>query len=216
MKGRGSEMDKKTIYEKYGKRPMDIIMALGVILLLSPVYLAVAGLVWIKFGSPVLFRQERIGLGEKVFTIYKFRTMSNARDGKGELLPDSVRLTKFGRTLRSTSLDELPEAFNILKGDMSFVGPRPLIVRYLPYYTEKERQRHSIRPGLTGLAQVNGRNAINWEERFAYDLQYKNSLTFLTDMKILFRTVLKVFKREDIGERGTGPLKDFDKYRSRE
>lgn len=216
MKGRGSEMDKKTIYEKYGKRPMDIIMALGVILLLSPVYLAVAGLVWIKFGSPVLFRQERIGLGEKVFTIYKFRTMSNARDGKGELLPDSVRLTKFGRMLRSTSLDELPEAFNILKGDMSFVGPRPLIVRYLPYYTEKERQRHGIRPGLTGLAQINGRNAINWEERFAYDLQYKNSLTFLTDMKILFRTVLKVFKREDIGERGTGPLKDFDKYRSRD
>lgn len=216
MKGRGSEMDKKTIYEKYGKRPMDIIMALGVILLLSPVYLAVAGLVWIKFGSPVLFRQERIGLGEKVFTIYKFRTMSNARDGKGELLPDSVRLTKFGRMLRSTSLDELPEAFNILKGDMSFVGPRPLIVRYLPYYTEKERQRHGIRPGLTGLAQINGRNAINWEERFAYDLQYKNSLTFLTDMKILFRTVLKVFKREDIGERGKGPLKDFDKYRSRD
>jgi lipopolysaccharide/colanic/teichoic acid biosynthesis glycosyltransferase len=162
-------------------------------------YLIVAILVRVKLGSPVLFMQERPGKDEKIFKLYKFRTMTDARDENGELLPDEVRLTKFGRFLRSTSLDELPEAFNIIKGDMSVIGPRPLLVKYLPYYTEEERKRHVVRPGLSGWAQVNGRNAIDsWEQRFQYDLEYVNNVSFLFDVKVVLMTVVKVIKRSDI------------------
>jgi len=201
------------IYKKYIKRPMDFILALIGIIVLSPVLLIIAILVRIKLGSPVLFKQGRPGLNERIFTIYKFRTMTNERDENGELLPDSMRLTKFGKFLRSTSLDELPELLNILKGDMSFVGPRPLSVMYLPYYTEEERLRHSVRPGLTGLSQINGRNTVNWEERFAYDIEYVNNITFINDMKIILKTILVVLKREGIVVSGTGKVIDFDEYR---
>ena len=201
------------IYKKYIKRPMDFILALIGIIVLSPVLLIIAILVRIKLGSPVLFKQGRPGLNERIFTIYKFRTMTNERDENGELLPDSMRLTKFGKFLRSTSLDELPELLNILKGDMSFVGPRPLSVMYLPYYTDEERLRHSVRPGLTGLSQINGRNTVNWEERFAYDIEYVNNITFINDMKILLKTIAVVFKREGIVVSGTGKVIDFDEYR---
>jgi len=172
-------------------------------------------LVRIYLGSPVIFKQQRPGLNEKIFTMYKFRTMTDERDENGELLPDSQRLTKFGRFLRSTSLDELPELFNILKGDMSIIGPRPLAIQYLPFYTEEEKIRHSVRPGLSGLAQINGRNTVDWEERFYYDIQYVNNITFVGDIKIIFKTILKVFKREDIGERGLDSPPDFDKYRQK-
>lgn len=158
-----------------------------------------AGLVRVKLGTPVLFRQERPGKDEKIFQLYKFRSMTDQKDAEGNLLPDDIRLTKFGRLLRSTSLDELPELINIIKGDMAIVGPRPLLKEYLPYYTEEERHRHDVRPGLTGLAQVNGRNAINsWEERFAYDLDYVKHVSLAMDLKVLFLTVYKVFKRADI------------------
>ena len=201
------------IYRKYIKRPMDFIFALLGIIILSPALLIMAILVKIKLGSPVLFIQKRPGLNEQIFTLYKFRTMTNERNENGELLPDSMRLTKFGKILRSTSLDELPELFNILKGDMSFVGPRPLSVLYLPYYTEEERLRHSVRPGLTGLSQINGRNTVNWEERFAYDIDYVNNITFINDMKIILKTILVVFRREGIVISGTGKVIDFDEYR---
>lgn len=201
------------IYEKYIKRPIDFVLALIGIIVLSPVLLIIAILVRINLGSPVLFKQGRPGLNERIFTIYKFRTMTDERDENGELLPDSMRLTKFGKFLRSTSLDELPELFNILKGDMSFVGPRPLSVMYLPYYTDEERLRHSVRPGLTGLSQINGRNTVNWEERFAYDIEYVNNITFINDMKILLKTIAVVFKREGIVVSGTGKVIDFDEYR---
>ena len=186
------------MYRKFFKRFIDILCALAAILVFSWLYIIVAILVRVKLGSPVLFKQARPGKDGKIFNLYKFRTMTDARGEKGELLPDDVRLTKFGRMLRSTSLDELPEAFNILKGDMSVVGPRPLLVEYLPYYTEQERHRHDVRPGLSGLAQINGRNTITWEEKFAYDLEYVNNVTFLGDVKIIFRTVLKAVKRSDI------------------
>ncbi|NLM45160.1 MAG: sugar transferase [Clostridiales bacterium] len=201
------------MYEKYIKRPIDFVLALIGIIVLSPVLLIIAILVRINLGSPVLFKQGRPGLNERIFTIYKFRTMTDERDENGELLPDSMRLTKFGKFLRSTSLDELPELFNILKGDMSFVGPRPLSVMYLPYYTDEERLRHSVRPGLTGLSQINGRNTVNWEERFAYDIEYVNNITFINDMKILLKTIAVVFKREGIVVSGTGKVIDFDEYR---
>lgn len=191
--------DKKPqFYKRYIKRPMDIVLSLVAILVLSPVILTVAILVRIKLGSPVLFKQKRPGLNGKIFTIYKFRTMTDKRDENGELLPDDVRLTDFGKFLRSTSLDELPELFNILKGDMSIVGPRPLLVEYLPYYTETEKQRHSVSPGLTGLAQVNGRNNLDWNERLAYDIQYVNSISFINDLSIIINTVKKVITRSDI------------------
>ena len=174
-------------------------------------YILIAVLVRIKLGKPVLFTQDRPGKNERIFKLYKFRTMTDQRDRNGNLLPDDVRLTKFGRLLRSTSLDELPEAFNILKGDMSVVGPRPLLIKYLPYYTDEERIRHSVRPGLSGLAQVNGRNAISWEQKFAYDAQYVNRITFLGDVKIIIDTVKKVFvKSEGIA---LNALEDFDEYR---
>ena len=208
------------IYEKYLKRLLDIVLSLCAIIILSPVMLITAVLVRIKLGSPVIFCQERPGRKdkktgeEKIFKMYKFRSMTNEKDENGKLLPDNIRLTGFGKKLRATSLDELPELFNILKGDMSIVGPRPLAVAYLPYYTEEERRRHDVRPGLTGLAQVNGRTALDWDRRFQYDVKYVNNISFLGDLKIVFLTVKKVFDRADIVE--AGKQGDFDKYRQRQ
>jgi len=186
------------IYKKYIKRSMDIFISLVGVIVLSPVMVIVAILVKIRLGSPVIFKQERVGLNEKVFTLYKFRTMTNDKDENGELLPDSARLTKFGKVLRSTSLDELPQLFNVLKGDMSLIGPRPLLVEYLPFYSDYQRQRHNVRPGLSGLAQINGRNSITWEERFDLDVKYTHSITFIGDLRIIFLTIKKVLKREGI------------------
>ncbi|MEK4530980.1 sugar transferase [Solibacillus sp. FSL K6-1554] len=201
------------IYKKYIKRPMDFTLALVALILLSPVFLIVSLLVRINLGTPVIFKQKRPGKDEQIFTIYKFRTMTDERNKNGKLLPNSIRLTKFGRFLRSTSLDELPELINILKGDMSFIGPRPLAIEYLPFYTEQERMRHSVRPGLSGLAQINGRNTVYWEERFLYDLEYVENITFLRDIKIILKTMIKVIKRVDIGESGVDTPIDFDQYR---
>ena len=184
-----NSLQEESMYRKWIKRLLDIIISGAGLLILSPLLLILWILVRCKLGSPVLFTQERPGRKEKIFKLYKFRTMTDARDEKGELLPDEVRLTRFGKILRSTSLDELPELFNIFKGDMSLIGPRPLLVRYLPYYTREERRRHDVRPGLTGLAQVNGRNALGWEARFAYDIEYVDQLTFLMDLKIIGMTV---------------------------
>lgn len=203
------------IYRRFFKRPMDFFLSLIAIIILSPVLLIVSILVRVKLGSPILFKQERPGLNEKIFTMYKFRTMTDEKDAEGKLLSDSVRLTKFGRILRSTSLDELPELFNILKGDMSIVGPRPLAVQYLPFYDEIERQRHSVRPGLSGLAQINGRNTATWEERFSYDIQYISNISFFRDLEIILRTILKAIQKSDIGERGIDAPMDFDEYRSK-
>ena len=189
---------RRIIYSKYIKRLLDILISLTFIVLFSWLYLILVILVRIKLGSPVLFCQERPGYNEKIFKLYKFRTMTDKRDEKGNLLPDSERLTKFGSMLRSTSLDELPEMFNILKGDMSLIGPRPLLVEYLPYYTEEERLRHSVRPGLTGLAQVSGRNLLGWDDRFKTDVEYVRNISFVLDVRILFNTVKKVLVRDDI------------------
>ncbi len=206
-------MAKQGIYPRYIKRLLDIVCSAGFILVFWWFFLIIAVLVKIKLGSPVIFRQKRPGKDGKIFEMTKFRSMTDERDENGDLLPDSLRLTKFGRLLRSTSLDELPELFNILKGEMSIVGPRPLAVIYLPYYTEEERHRHDVLPGLTGLAQVNGRNALTWEERFKLDIAYVNNITFLGDLTIIFKTVLKVLKRDGVGERGIDAPMDFDKYR---
>lgn len=197
------------IYQRYFKRPMDFILSLIALIILSPVFLVVALLVRINLGSPVIFKQQRPGLNEKIFTMYKFRTMTDERDENGELLPDAVRLTKFGKFLRSTSLDELPELFNILKGDMSIVGPRPLLVQYLPLYNEHQRRRHEVRPGLTGLAQVNGRNAISWEEKFDLDVEYVDNITFINDWKIIFSTLKKVVLREGINSETAATMEPF-------
>lgn len=186
------------MYKKCFKRCMDFILSLVAIIILSPVYVVVAILVRTKLGSPILFEQKRPGKDEKIFKMYKFRTMTDERDENGKLLPDKVRLTKFGRFLRSTSLDELPELFNILKGDMSIIGPRPLLVEYLPRYNEEQRRRHEVRPGLSGLAQVNGRNVISWEQRFKYDIEYVEHVTFWGDWKIIFQTIWNVLKRDGI------------------
>ncbi|MDE7428429.1 MAG: sugar transferase [Lachnospiraceae bacterium] len=189
------------MYKRYMKRCLDFILSLCGIIVLSPVLIILAVLVRVKLGSPILFHQERPGKDEKIFTLCKFRTMTDARDEKGELLPDSVRLTKFGKFLRATSLDELPELFNILKGDMSIIGPRPLLVSYLPYYTERERLRHSVRPGLTGLAQVSGRNFLDWDKRFQKDVEYVEHLTFGMDLKVLWLTVQTVLGHtEEVAE----------------
>ena len=188
------------MYRKYIKRPMDFVLSLIAIICLSPVMAVVAVLVRIKLGSPVIFAQERPGKGEKIFKMYKFRTMTDEKDENGNLLPDKVRLTKFGKLLRKTSLDELPELFCILKGDMSIVGPRPLLVSYLPYYTDEERHRHDVRPGLTGLAQVNGRNFLDWDDRLKMDVSYVEDVSFIADCQIILKTVMKIFKREDIAE----------------
>lgn len=185
-------------YEKYIKRPMDALLSGFALIVLSPILLVTAILVRVKLGSPVLFTQDRPGRDEKIFKLYKFRTMTDQRDDKGNLRPDADRLTKFGSRLRSTSLDELPELFNIVKGDMSIIGPRPLLVQYLPYYTETEKHRHDVRPGLSGLAQVNGRNLVKWNQRLAYDIEYVNRITFLGDVKIVLQTIKKVFEKKDV------------------
>ncbi len=187
------------VYEKYIKRLLDAFLSTAALIILSPILIILAILVRIKLGSPVFFKQDRPGRNEKIFRLCKFRTMTDQRDEKGQLLPDDVRLTKFGRILRSTSMDELPELLNIIKGDMAIIGPRPLLKEYLPYYKEEERHRHDVRPGLTGWAQVNGRNAIHsWEERFQYDLEYVKHITLAMDFRILWTTVIKVVKRADI------------------
>ena len=186
------------MYRKFGKRFLDILISGMALILLSPVFLAVAVLVRIKLGSPVIFHQKRPGKDEKIFTLCKFRTMTDGKDEKGNLLPDEVRLTSFGKLLRATSLDELPELWNILKGDMSLVGPRPLLVEYLPYYREEEKLRHSVRPGLTGYAQVNGRNFLGWDHRLEKDVFYVKNLSFVLDLKILIKTIMVVMKREDV------------------
>lgn len=201
------------MYQKWIKRLLDIVLSLVGILLLSWLYVILWILVRVKLGGPALFTQERPGKNEKIFKLYKFRSMTDERDENGELLPDEVRLTSFGKFLRSTSLDELPEFFNILKGDMSFIGPRPLLVRYLPFYTKEEKHRHDVRPGLTGLAQVNGRNALGWEQRFAYDLEYVNHCTFWMDLKIIGMTVGKVLKRSGTLSGADQTVADFDVYR---
>lgn len=209
------QMYSQGIYEKYIKRCQDFLLAAVGIVVLSPVLLGLAVMVKIKLGSPVLFKQDRPGRlspktgQEKIFKLYKFRTMTDARDADGNMLPDEERLTKFGRILRATSLDELPELVNILKGDMALVGPRPLLVKYLSRYSDHQRRRHEVRPGLTGLAQVNGRNAISWEEKFEYDIQYVENVTFLGDWKILYKTVWSVLKREGINSDTVATMEEF-------
>lgn len=205
------------IYERYVKRPQDFLCALLAILLLSPVLGIVALLVRIKLGSPVIFKQERPGRNEKIFTLYKFRTMTDKKDEQGNLLPDAIRLTSFGKKLRSSSLDELPELVNILKGDLAVCGPRPLLVSYLPLYNEHQRRRHEVRPGFTGYAQVHGRNAITWEEKFDKDVYYVDHISFLGDWKIVFQTIGTVLKKEGISsetsetmEKFTGTKEDFE------
>jgi lipopolysaccharide/colanic/teichoic acid biosynthesis glycosyltransferase len=198
------------MYKYFIKRLLDILLSLIILICFSPLYLVLAILVRFKLGSPVLFKQARPGKDEKIFNMYKFRTMTDGRDENGNLLPDEVRLTAFGKKLRSTSLDELPEFLNILKGDMSFIGPRPLLVKYLPYYNERERLRHSVRPGLTGYAQAHGRNAISWEKKFEYDVWYVEHLTFLTDLKVIIDTVKTVLSHEGVV---LNALPDFDDYR---
>lgn len=200
---------KKSVYERCVKRILDFVLALIALIVLSPVLLIVWCLVRIKLGSPAIFKQERPGRNGKVFRLYKFRTMTDARDENGELLPDEVRLTHFGKILRSTSLDELPELWNILKGDMSIVGPRPLLVRYLPLYNERQKHRHDVRPGFTGLAQVNGRNAISWEEKFEWDVKYVENVTFLQDIKIILNTVKVVLKRDGISSDNSVTMEEF-------
>lgn len=200
---------KRTIYEVLFKRPLDFILSLIAIIILSPVMLIIAILVKTKLGSPILFAQERPGKNEKIFKMYKFRSMTNEKDESGNLLPDEKRLTKFGKFLRSTSLDELPGLFSILIGKMSIVGPRPLLVEYLPLYNETQKKRHLVRPGLTGLAQVNGRNAISWEERFELDVKYVNKITFWQDFKIIIKTFFKVLKRSDINSDNSATMEPF-------
>ena len=201
---------RKGIYKRFLKRPLDFILSLMAIIVLSPILLIVGVLVRFKLGSPVLFKQKRPGLKEKIFTMYKFRTMTDEKDENGELLPDGVRLTKFGRMLRSTSLDELPELFNILKGDMSIVGPRPLLIQYLELYNEYQKRRHEVRPGLSGHAQVNGRNAISWEDKFNLDVEYVDSVSFIGDWKIIFLTIKKVFVKEGISSDTSVTMEYFE------
>lgn len=196
-------------YEKYAKRPLDILCALAAIIVFCWLYLLVAILVRCKLGSPIIFKQERPGKEGKIFKLYKFRTMTDEEDENDQLLPDNVRLTKFGKFLRSTSLDELPEAFNILKGDMSVIGPRPLLVEYLPLYNEKQSRRHEVRPGLSGYAQVHGRNAVSWNEKFDLDVEYVDNITFLGDVKIIVTTVLKAIKREGISSETSVTVEPF-------
>lgn len=200
---------KRGLYEKYIKRALDIFISLVFLLLFWWVYVIVGILVRIKLGSPVLFRQQRPGKDEKIFSLVKFRTMTDARGRDGELLPDEVRLTRFGKLLRSTSLDELPEFINILKGDMSFVGPRPLLVKYLPLYNERQRRRHDVRPGFTGLAQVNGRNSISWEEKFEWDVEYVDRISFWLDLKIIFKTIGVVLKRSGVSSGTSVTMEEF-------
>lgn len=205
------------IYERFFKRPMDIVCALLALIVFCWLFAIVAILVRIKLGSPVLFKQARPGKDEKIFNLYKFRTMTDERDENGNLLPDDVRLTKFGRFLRKTSLDELPEAINILKGDMSVVGPRPLLVKYLDRYNDEQKRRHEVRPGLSGYAQVHGRNSVSWEEKFEMDVYYVDHVTFWGDVKIIFETVLKAFvKQEGINSDTSATMEGFTGNKSKE
>lgn len=197
------------MYRKFGKRFLDIFISLGAIIVLSPLLLALWILVRVKLGSPALFTQERPGKDGKIFRLHKFRSMTDGRDQEGNLLPDQERLTPFGRKLRSTSLDELPELFSILKGDMSVIGPRPLLVKYLPLYNETQRHRHDVRPGLTGLAQINGRNAITWEKKFEYDVEYVRNLSLGLDMRIFLGTIRAVLKREGISSESDATMEAF-------
>lgn len=197
------------MYKKFFKRFLDICLSGIALIVLFPVFLLLSILIKIKLGSPVIFRQERPGKNGKIFKIYKFRTMTNEKDREGNLLSDEKRLTKFGKLLRTTSLDELPEIWNILKGDMSIIGPRPLLVRYLPLYNDFQMRRHEVRPGLSGLAQVAGRNSLSWEEKFEYDVEYVDNITFKGDLKIFFKTIKKVFKREGISQQGNATMEFF-------
>lgn len=203
------------LYQNYFKRFLDMILSGVAIICLSPVMFVVAILVKVKLGSPVIFSQERPGKNEKLFRLYKFRTMTDERDKKGNLLSDEDRTTRFGKLLRTTSLDELPELVNIFKGDMSIVGPRPLLVRYLPYYKDEERIRHSVRPGLTGLAQINGRNNLGWDERLSLDVNYVRNISFINDCKIILKTVVKVLKRSDIATGEQLLMENLDVERAR-
>lgn len=200
------------MYKKFIKRFLDLILSLMALIILMPLMLIIYILVRVKLGKPSIFKQERPGKDEKIFTLYKFRTMTDEKDENGNLLPDEQRLTKFGKMLRSTSLDELPELVNIIKGDMSIVGPRPLLVRDMVFMTEIQRKRHSVRQGLTGLAQVNGRNNITWEEKIKYDLNYVENISFINDVKIILKTVIKVFKREDTQTDGMQTAEDLGDY----
>lgn len=201
--------DNSGLYRLYFKRPMDFILSLLAIIVLSPLFIVTGILVRTKLGSPILFKQNRPGLDEKIFTMYKFRTMTDQKDEEGELLPDHIRLTKFGKMLRATSLDELPELFNILKGDMSIIGPRPLLVQYLPLYNDHQQRRHEVRPGLSGYAQVNGRNSISWEDKFDLDVQYVDNVTFIYDVKIIMLTLKKVFFKDGISSGSSVTMEVF-------
>lgn len=196
-------------YRKYGKRIIDVLASGIGLIILSPVFLILFLLVRTKLGSPVIFKQKRPGKDERIFDMYKFRTMTDEIDSAGNLLPDAERLTSFGKKLRSTSLDELPELWNIFKGDMSIIGPRPLLVKYLPLYNKSQKKRHSVRPGLTGLAQINGRNAISWEDKFKYDIEYVDDLTFFMDVKIFIKTIKKVFVKEGITSSSSQTMEEF-------
>lgn len=198
------------MYRKFLKRLLDTVLSLFFILCFWWLYVIIAILVKVKLGSPVLFKQDRPGLNEKIFKMYKFRTMTDKKDSLGNLLPDSERLTSFGKFLRATSLDEIPEFFNILKGDMSLIGPRPLLIRYLERYTKEQSRRHEVRPGISGWAQVNGRNAISWEDKFKYDIEYVDNLSFILDLKIIILTIKKVFKSEGISQKGNATMEEFE------
>lgn len=197
------------MYIKYGKRMIDFVLSLFALIVLSPILLVTAVLVKFKLGSPVIFAQERPGYHEKIFKMYKFRTMTDERDSEGNLLPDEIRLTRFGSFLRKTSLDELPELVNIIKGDMSIIGPRALVVKYLPYYTEEQHRRHDVVPGLVGLAALHGRNNQSWEDKFKYDIEYVDNISFLLDLKILLGAVVVVLKREGVQQEGQATMEDF-------
>ena len=197
------------MYKNFIKRILDTILSFLALVILSPLLILTAFLIRIKLGEPVFFKQLRPGKNEKIFGILKFRTMTDAKDENGNLLPDEIRMTRFGQFLRSTSIDELPELLNILNGDMSIVGPRPLLVQYLERYNEEQKHRHDVKPGLTGLAQVNGRNGITWEEKFHYDLEYVKNITFYGDCKIIFQTVMKVFGREGISSTTSVTMEEF-------
>ena len=203
-------LNSKFIYRKYFKRPLDLILSLAAIIILSPLFLMIAILVRLMLGSPVIFKQQRPGLNGKIFTIYKFRTMLDKRDTKGNFLPDEYRLTRFGNFLRSTSLDELPELINVLKGDMSIIGPRPLLIQYLSLYNEHQSRRHEVRPGLSGWAQINGRNAIGWEEKFNLDVEYVDNISFMLDLKIILLTFKKVIIREGINSDTAATMEYFE------
>lgn len=207
---------KLNLYKKFGKRFLDIVFSLVFLFLFWWMYLLIALFVRVLLGKPVLFQQQRPGKDGKIFALYKFRTMTEAKDAQGNLLPDEVRLTRFGKFLRATSLDELPEIFMILRGDMSIVGPRPLLVKYLPLYNEYQRRRHEVKPGLTGYAQVNGRNSVSWEEKFDMDVWYVDHISFFLDLRILYQTVIKVLKREGISAEGMATMSEFEGTKRRD